>query len=80
MASDDKKIEKKKVPLNRDTYEKLKNFSRFNGLKLRLVVDSLVELLERDDTLRQEVIELTLGKQDKDEDSRFSNNQVIDMP
>ncbi len=65
MASDDKKIEKKKVPLNRETYEKLKDFSRFNGLKLRLVVDTLVEMCERDEALRQQVVELTLAKQGK---------------
>ena len=67
MTSNDMKIEKKKVAINRDTYEKLKVFSRFNGLKLHLVAESLVELLERDEALRQEVVELTLAKHNKEE-------------
>ena len=66
MASDDVKIEKIKVALNLQTYETLKDFSRFNGLKLRLAVDTLVELLMRDEALREEVIALTLAKQEKD--------------
>ncbi|MGR8931713.1 MAG: hypothetical protein ACU836_13820 [Gammaproteobacteria bacterium] len=66
MASDNAKIEKKKVALNQNTYDRLKDFSRFNGLKLRLVVDTLVELLESDETLSQQVIERTLAKQEND--------------
>lgn len=68
MASGDAKIEKKKVALNLQTYETLKDFSRFNGLKLRLAVDTLVELLMRDEALREEVIALTLAKQETDAD------------
>ena len=66
MASDNMKIEKKKVSLNQGTYDKLKDFSRFNGLKLRLVVDSFADLLERDEALSQEIIKLTLAKQGED--------------
>lgn len=63
MASDDAKVEKKKVALTLRTYETLKDFSRFNGLKLRLVTDTLAELLMRDEALREEVIALTQAKQ-----------------
>jgi len=63
MPSDNAKIDKKKVAINQQTYDKLKDFSRFNGLKLRLVIDTFVELLERDETLSQQVIDLTLSKQ-----------------
>ena len=68
MPSDNAKIEKKKVALNQKTYDKLKDFSRFNGLKLRLVVDTFVDLLEGDEVLRQEVIKLTLAKQDQNQE------------
>lgn len=68
MASSDAKIEKKKVALNLQTYETLKDFSRFNGLKLRLAMDTLVELLMRDEALREQVIALTLAKQETDAD------------
>ncbi|MGY6277747.1 hypothetical protein [Methylomonas sp. MgM2] len=53
------------MALDIETYQKLKDFSRFNGLKLRLVVDTLVEVLERDEALREQVIEATLAKQDQ---------------
>ena len=66
MASEEVKTAKKKVALNVSTYNKLKDFSRFNGLKLRLVLDTFVELLERDETFRQEVVSLTLAKEGKD--------------
>jgi len=66
MASNEEKIEKKKVAINRETYEKLKDFSRFNGLKLRLVVDTMVELLGSDEALSQKVVSVTLSKQEDD--------------
>jgi hypothetical protein len=60
MATDN---DRKKVALNIDTYEKLKTFSRFNGLKLRRVMDTMTELLLLDEALSKRVIDLTLEKQ-----------------
>lgn len=66
MAAENAKQEKKKVALTLTTYEALKDFSRFNGLKLRLAVDSMVEILLRDEALREEVIVRTRARQEED--------------
>lgn len=50
--------DRKKVALDKETYENLKDFSRFNGLKLRKVIDALTHLLMEDDGLRKKVIQL----------------------
>ena len=39
------KDERKKVPLNIETYNALKHYSRYNGLKLRIVLDAMTEIL-----------------------------------
>ena len=52
------KIEKKKVNLSVDTYDKLKVFSRQNGLKLRLLIDAMVDVILEDETLSTRVIAL----------------------
>ena len=62
MTSDKSKKDRKKVALEQETYEKLKNFTRFNGLKLRVTVDTLVDLMLQDEVLRDKVIELTRSK------------------
>lgn len=59
MSSDTAKNNRKKIALDEQTYDKLKNFSRFNGLKTRKVVDSMVELVLQDETLSRRVIDLT---------------------
>lgn len=61
MASDG---EKKKVELNIETYEKLKDFSRFNGIKLHKVIDALTELMLHDESLRDRIIETALGNRE----------------
>lgn len=66
ISSDNEKIEKMKVALSKETYEKLKDFSRYNGLKLRAVIDTFADLLLQDDELRKRVVELTLEKQPED--------------
>lgn len=55
--------DRKKVALNLETYEKLKNYSRFNGLKLRKVIDAMTELLLQDEALSQRVFELAQDAQ-----------------
>lgn len=58
MSLESTKIEKKKINLSLDAYEKLKVFSRQNGLKLRLVIGSMVDVILEDETLSKRVIEL----------------------
>jgi len=62
MTSDNSKKDRKKVALEQETYEKLKNFTRFNGLKLRCTVDTLVDLMLQDESLRNQVIDITRTK------------------
>lgn len=63
MTTEKLKKDRKKVALDQDTYEKLKTFTRFNGLKLRCTVDTLVDLMLRDEALGKQVVELSLKKQ-----------------
>ena len=63
MATNNDKNDRKKVALDEETYKKLKDFSRFNGLKLRIVIDTFADLLATDETLSQRIIEQTLAKQ-----------------
>lgn len=66
MSSNNSKVEKKKVALTQDTYDVLKAYSRLNGLKLRLVIDSMVETLLADEALSQRVFDMTMEKQSAD--------------
>jgi len=59
MSLANTKIEKKKINLSLDTYEKLKVFSRLNGLKLRLLIDAMVDVILEDEELSKRVIELS---------------------
>lgn len=63
MSADKAKDEKKKVALNVDTYEKLKTFTRSKGLKLRVVIDVMTDLLLNDEALSAQIIEATQQKQ-----------------
>lgn len=63
MSPDNTKTEKKKVALTQETYDVLKAYSRLNGLKLRLVIDSMVEVLLADEVLSKRIFEMTLNKQ-----------------
>jgi len=63
MSSENAKVEKKKVALNQETYETLKTYSRLNGLKLRLVVDSMMEVVLSDEALSKRVFDLSLAKE-----------------
>lgn len=72
MFANNEKIESKKVALNKQTYEKLKDFSRYNGLKLRAVIDTFADLLLQDDVLSKRVVELTLENQPEKSSERQS--------
>ena len=63
MTSDNKKEERKKFALTEQTYENLKNFSRLNGLKMRLVIDSMAVVILQDEELSKRIIDLTIEKQ-----------------
>ena len=63
MPSANKKDDRKKFALTEQTYEKLKNFSRLNGLKMRMVIDSITDLVLENEELSKRVIERTIEKQ-----------------
>lgn len=58
MKSIDIKLERKKVPLDLETYNVLKTFSRYHGLKLRHVVAAMADTLLTQDELSAKIIEL----------------------
>lgn len=66
MSADSAKNDRKKIALEQQTYDKLKTFSRFNGLKLRMVVDSMIDVVLQDDELNQRIVELTRQKETGD--------------
>lgn len=49
--------ERKKVALNIETYNALKQFSRYNGLKLRMVLEAMTEVMLTDSSVSQRVVE-----------------------
>jgi predicted metal-binding protein len=63
MSSDSSKAEKKKVAITQETYEVLKTYSRLNALKLRLVIDAMVEITLADEVLSKRVFDLALAKE-----------------
>jgi hypothetical protein len=65
MSTDNLKIEKKKIAVTEQTYEKLKQFSRYNGLKLRLTIDSMIDIILQDEELSKRIVQLTLDKETK---------------
>ena len=67
IISEGTKIERKKISIDQPTYEKLKNFSRLKGLKLRLVVDAMVDLLLQDEQLGKRVVDLTVERESQEE-------------
>jgi predicted metal-binding protein len=68
MSSDSSKAEKKKVAITQETYEILKTYSRLNALKLRLVIDAMVEITLADEVLSKRVFDLALAKEAKKSD------------
>jgi hypothetical protein len=63
MSSEKTKNDRKKVSLNEATYKTLNIFSRLNGLKLRMVVDSMVDVILNDEQLSKRVADLAVEKQ-----------------
>ena len=56
------KDERKKVPLNVETYNTLKHFSRYNGLKLRIVLDAMTDILLANEEVSKKVVDLAIVK------------------
>ncbi|AMK75584.1 MULTISPECIES: hypothetical protein [Methylomonas] len=66
MAADKSKIDRKKIAVEEPTYDQLKNFSRFNGLKTRTVMAAMVDIVLQDELLSRRVIDLCVAR-DSDE-------------
>lgn len=63
MSAENTKNDRKKVALNLQTYDKLKTFTRFNAVKLRLTLDAMVEIMLQDEALAKRVLEKALETQ-----------------
>lgn len=68
MSSNNAKTDRKKIAVNEPTYEKLKTFSRFNALKMRMVIDALVDIVLKDEELSNRVVDLALEKESANKD------------
>ena len=62
------KDERKKVPLNIETYNTLKDFSRYNGLKLRIVLDAMTDIMLANEEINKRVVELAIVKSAQSEE------------
>ena len=62
------KDERKKVPLNIETYNTLKDFSRYNGLKLRIVLDAMTDIMLANEEINKKVVELAIVKSAQSEE------------
>jgi len=72
MAANKLEKEHKKIAVDETTYEILKTFCRFNGLKLSVVLKTLAEMVSENEALRKQIVNLALQKQAKDENLDFS--------
>lgn len=57
------KDDRKKISINQETYDKLKNYSRYNALKLRLVIDAMIDAVQQDEELSKRIIESAVLKE-----------------
>ncbi|OAI05398.1 hypothetical protein A1353_11470 [Methylomonas methanica] len=67
MAADKSKNDRKKIAVEETTYDQLKNFSRFNGLKTRAVVAAMVDVVLQDEVLSRRVIDLCVIRESDEE-------------
>lgn len=63
MSADKSKQERKKVALNEDTYNKLKTYTRANGVKLRIVIDAMIDRMLEDESLSAQIVATSLQRQ-----------------
>lgn len=62
MPADKSKNDRKKVAIDEEIYDKLVAFARFNAVRTRAVLETLIELAVADDKLGQRVVELSLER------------------
>lgn len=60
------KNDRKKISINQETYDKLKNYSRYNALKLRLVIDAMTDMVLQDEEISKRIIESAVLKESDD--------------
>ena len=63
MAVETLKKDKQKVSMTVDTYDKLKTVSRLNGVKMRLMIDAMVDLILQNEALTQRIIDAAIAKE-----------------
>jgi hypothetical protein len=62
MAKSAKKDDRKKVSLDLDVYETLKNFSRHKGIKLRHLVAAMTDITLSNDAINNQIVDLAIIK------------------
>ena len=62
MSKSAKKDDRKKVALDLDVYETLKNFSRHKGLKLRHLIAAMTDITLSNDALSKQIVNLAMSK------------------
>lgn len=67
MLPSNDKTDRKKIGIHQTTYDQLKDFSRFNGIKLRWLIDAMATEMLQDDAIRQRIIDNALSKQQDDD-------------
>ncbi|WP_020482723.1 MULTISPECIES: hypothetical protein [unclassified Methylomonas] len=68
MSAEKTKDDRKKVSLNKETCKTLNAFSRLNAVKLRLVIDSMVDIVLSDEYLSSRVIALASEKENMEKE------------
>jgi len=63
VAVETLKKDKQKVSMTVDTYDKLKTVSRLNGVKMRLMIDAMVDLILQNEALTQRIIDAAIAKE-----------------
>ena len=74
MAKSAKKDDRKKVALDLDVYETLKNFSRHKGLKLRHLIAAMTEIALTNDSITPQIVDLAMNK--SREEPEMSNRNL----
>jgi len=62
MSKSAKKDDRKKVALDLDVYETLKDFSRHKGLKLRHLLAAMTEITLSNNDLNNQIVDLAIIK------------------
>lgn len=63
MNDDPAKLDLKKVPIDEETYAKLKVYTRLHGVKLRWVINAMIEKILKDQGLSDAIIAEAIKKQ-----------------